>query len=179
MKQLLYIPAILVLIGLAACKDNNPKPEDPQELITTLKITFTDSANTGNIVSATFSDPDGPGGSNPVTFDTIKLQPNKTYFASILLLDESKTPVDTISNEVEEEKDEHLFVFSNTANINITIKDFDNNNLPVGLASRWKTAAPITGASTIRLKHQPGIKNGDPSLGETDVEVVFPTAIEP
>lgn len=179
MKHLRYIPAILILIGFAACKDNDPKSEDPQELITSMKITFTDSANTANVVSATFADPDGPGGNNPVTFDSIKLQPNKTYFASILLLDESKTPSDTISNEVEEEKNEHLFVFSNTANININITDFDDNNLPVGLSSRWKTAAPVTGTTTIRLKHQPGIKNGDPLLGETDVEVVFPTTIEP
>jgi hypothetical protein len=29
----------------------------------------------------------------------------------------------------------------------------------------------------VTLKHQPGIKNGDPNLGETDVEVVYPVII--
>lgn len=181
MKPTIFTTTALVAIitlGLTACKDNNPKPEDPNELITTVILTFTDSADVSNITTATFADPDGPGGSNPILFDTIKLSPNKTYYTTIVLLDQSKTPVDTISNEVEEEKDEHLFTFTTSANIAITITDFDNNSLPVGLASKWKTGAPITATTTIRLKHQPGIKNGDPALGETDVEVTFPTWIE-
>ncbi len=168
----------LLALGFAACKDDNPAPENPEELITSLILNFVDSANASNTTAARFEDPDGPGGSSPTTFDTIVLQPNKTYFASIILLDESKTPVDTISNEVAEEKDDHLFTFSSTAGISILITDLDNNNLPVGLSTKWKTGTAATGNTIIRLKHQPGIKTGDVNLGETDVEVDFFTVVQ-
>jgi len=170
--------AVVFILGFAACKDDNPAPENPEELITTIKLLFTDSANTANTATAVFADPDGAGGNNPTTFDTIKLQPNKTYFASIILLDESKNPVDTISNEVAEEKDDHLFAFSSTAGISILITDLDNNNLPVGLSSKWKTGNAANGQTIVRLKHQPGIKTGDANLGETDIEVNFYTKVQ-
>lgn len=169
---------LITLTVFNACKKDDPKPENPEELITTVKLLFTDSANAGNTATATFADPDGAGGNNPTTFDTIRLQANKTYYTQILLLDESKSPVDTISNEVEEENDEHLFNFSSTAGITIAITDFDVNALPVGLSSKWKTGAAANGNTTVILKHQPGIKTGDPALGETDVEVVFPTRVQ-
>jgi hypothetical protein len=174
----LSILTAFIAFGFTACKDDNPKPENPEELITTVKLLFTDSADNSNTAIAVFADPDGPGGNSPVTTDTIKLQPNKTYYASIILLDESKNPVDTISNEVAEEKNDHLFVYTTTTTIGITVTDVDDNNLPVGLASKWKTQAPITGTTTVKLKHQPDIKTGDPALGETDVEVGFATWVE-
>jgi hypothetical protein len=176
-KFFLGFTALALVTGFSACKDDNPAPENPEELITTLKLTFTDSANTANTFTVTFADPDGPGGNAPTTYDSIALQTNKTYFVSAQLLNESVSPAEDITLEVEEEKDDHLFGYSSTANVNITTTDLDNNNLPLGIQTKWKTTTASVGNTTVVLKHQPGIKTGDISLGETDVEVVFYTAI--
>ena len=177
-KFFLGFTALALVTGFSACKDDNPAPENPEELITTLKLTFTDSANTANTFTVTFADPDGPGGNAPTTYDSIALQTNKTYLVSAQLLNESVSPAEDITLEVEEEKDDHLFGYSSTANVNITTTDLDNNNLPLGIQTKWKTTTASVGNTTVVLKHQPGIKTGDIALGETDVEVVFYTAIQ-
>ncbi len=177
-KLLLTFAAFALILGFSACKDDNPAPENPEELITTLKLTFTDSANTANTFIVTFADPDGPGGNAPTTYDSIALQTNKTYLVSVQLLNESVSPAEDITLEVEEEKDDHLFGYTTTTNAIITETDVDNNNLPVGIQTKWKTTTASVGNTTVVLKHQPGIKTGDIALGETDVEVVFYTAIQ-
>jgi hypothetical protein len=173
--------AIPTLFMLEACKED-PKPSlppsDETELITTVKLEFTDSASSA-VHYAVFSDPDGEGGNGPVRFDTIRLNKGSIYATRILLLDESKTPADTISNEVSKESDEHLFVFNpKNADINIQILDKDNNMLPVGLLSRWRTGKASQGVVNVMLKHQPGVKDGSPAPGETDVQVEFNCIIE-
>ena len=107
-------------------------------------------------------------------FDTIRLDSNCTYFATILLLNETASPVDTISNEVLEETDDHLFCFTPSgSSASVTVTDRDGNNLPIGLQSTWITTSAGSGTMNVTLHHQPGIKNGDCALGETDVEVLF------
>lgn len=165
-------------------KDLVPVPQPVQnepEIVTTIKLTLVDSSNASNIATATFRDPDGEGGSGPDIFDTLEIQPNKTYYASIILLNELASPVDTISNEVEEEKNDHQFFFQYSGiSVTLTYLDFDTNvpALPVGLSTKWKTGAIATGSSTVTLKHQPGIKDGNITTGETDVEVTFITKIQ-
>jgi hypothetical protein len=70
-------------------------------------------------------------------------------------------------------------VFKNiTANINVTITDKDGNNLPVGLESLWTTGAASSGAINVVLRHQPGVKDGTETPGDTDIDVVFPVNIQ-
>ena len=86
-----------------------------------------------------------------------------------------------MTEEVEAESDEHLGVWTTDTNyLKVTITDFDTNNppLPLGLNTLLEVKGPIVTTMRFTLKHQPGIKNGDPNLGETDVEVVFPVVIE-
>jgi hypothetical protein len=176
---------ILMTICWTGCKkDKDPVPLPPPvsndgEVITTLKLTFTDSANTSDIRYATFRDPDGDGGQGPDIFDTIRLAPNKTWYTGILLLNETVTPADTISNEVLEEANDHRFCFtpSGTSAV-VTITDLDGNNLPIGLQSKWRTAGIGLGAMQIELRHQPGIKDGTCTPGSTDVDVTFQTKIQ-
>jgi len=183
--HLLLITFLTVVTIQTGCKkdDDDPKnplpdPNDP-ELITTVELLFQDSAGISPDFVAKFKDPDGDGGNTPVQFDTINLQVNKTYFVSILLLDESGTPVDTISNEVLEEAVDHMFFFNHTGtDIVTTYEDSDSNGLPVGLQTKWKTGAVSSGVSRVTLKHQPGIKNGTITPGETDVEVDFVSRIQ-
>jgi hypothetical protein len=62
--------------------------------------------------------------------------------------------------------------------IQIMIDDQDANGLSLGLQSTWKGIKSTTSMMKIALKHQPGIKNGQCDLGETDVEVEFPIVIK-
>jgi hypothetical protein len=185
MKRVLMILSVLS-VALVACKKEKKKevetPTNPneQELITTFKIVFTDANGVLPNVEAQFVDIDGPGGNNPSVFDTIRLVANTTYNASITLLNESAIPTQNITQEVEEEGVDHLFCFDLTSGLNavITRTDLDANNLPIGITSQWVIGASSTGTSTIRLRHQPGVKNGQCDPGETDIELNFHTVIQ-
>ena len=178
-SELLF--ALLIISTLiTACGEENPPPVNEEELITTLTLTFTDSANTANVITATFRDTDGDGGTAPTQFDTIRLEAGKTYFTEITLLDESKTPAENISEEVLEEANDHHFFFHATgANLTVTYEDLDTNSppLPVGLSTKWVTGSASNGTTQVILKHQPEVKNGTETPGETDVDVTFVTEI--
>ncbi|MDI1234218.1 MAG: hypothetical protein PSX81_08050 [bacterium] len=182
-NQLKWTAIIAVIaLGITSCKENTPTPSNPPEneteLITTVRLVFTDTSNQ-TVRVASFSDIDGPGGNAPTIFDTIKLQPNKVYKTKIYLLDETKNPVDSISNQVLTEGADHLFVFTKTGvNLLFNMTDADKNNLPIGLSSLWTAGANSFGSVTVVLRHQPGVKDGTVNPGETDVEIVFPCKIE-
>lgn len=166
-------------LSYTSCKKitDPPDPND-EELITTLQINFTDSAGVQPNVTAIFRDTDGGGGNSPSQWDTIKLKANTTYFATILLLDETKTPADTISNEVFAEAVDHLFCFT-TNGINTTVlrTDLDANNLEIGLQSKWINGAAGSGTIQVTLRHQPDIKNGTCGPGASDIDVTFQCVI--
>ncbi len=175
---------IALAIAISGCKKDEdlvqvPAPDQNEaEVITTFTITLTDVGGVQPTVSATFKDLDGDGGDPPTVFDTIVLAPSTTYSAEILLLNESETPADTISNEVLAEDDEHLFCFTPSgANVNITRTDTDGT-YEVGLQSQWVTGTASDGTTNIVLKHQPGVKDGTCSPGETDIELDFVTKIQ-
>jgi hypothetical protein len=186
-KNLFIVATALALIitGCKKDKETVPDPEEPAnetEVMTTFLLTFADSANSSSIITATFRDPDGDGGKPAVQFDSIKLAANRTYFASVLILDETKSPTDTTSNEIEEEANDHLFFYTpQGVNETITILDKDTHTpapLPVGLQTKWKTGAASTGSTKIVLRHQPGVKDGTYAPGETDIEILFQTKIK-
>lgn len=206
MKTTIKTIAMVAAIALAvsACKKddkddikpNNPAPPaNESELITTMKIQLRDSTNHSDAGTFTFKDLDGTGG-NPAVFEgtnqsdsVITILSNHEYKATILLLDESKTPIDTISNEVLEEGADHLFFFNGSAptgtpysvylsGSGTTIKylDLDANNRGIGLQTLWTAPSGQMGKSalTIELKHQPETKDGSyTNNGETDIQVPF------
>lgn len=179
-----YLFGILFLtITLAACKKedpvpNPPAPENEEELITTFKITFTDPNGVNPTVTAMFRDIDGPGGNNPTVFDTIRLKPNASYHAAIQFLNESVSPAEDLTSEIQEEATDHLICF-NISGANATVVRTDSDGTyEIGLASTWSTGAISTGTSMITLRHQPGIKNGSCDVGESDIELTFVTEIE-
>lgn len=184
MKNISKLSVLLAILFAISCKkDKDLQPLPPPitnspELITSMKLIFTDSANTANTVSAYYNDPDGPGGNSAIQFDTIKIQPNKTYLVNLLLFDQTKSPVDTISKEIWKERDEHMFFFQHSnVSIQTIYLDADTKNLPVGLSTKWRSGSSGIGTSKITLKHQVDTKDGTISPGETDAEVLFKTKI--
>jgi hypothetical protein len=173
-NTLLLIAIALASISTSCKKDDGdvtspPPPSNEEEIITTMKLSFVDSSNTANIKYATFRDPDGDGGLAFDIFDSIKLEANKTWITTILLLNETSSPADTISNEVLDEGVDHLFCFT-PSGTSATVKktDVDNNGLAIGLKSKWYTGAAGNGSMQVELRHQPGIKTGSCSVGDTD-----------
>lgn len=194
MKSILkYISIVAVsIIMFSACKKNKvtdpsnpPAPQNEGEVITTVKLTLTDSANAGNVFTALFNDPDGDGGNAATQFDTIKIAKGKTYNVKLELLDRTKNPEDTISNEVEDEANDHqlFFHFAGTtvANIALTYLDQDSNSpaLPLGLQTKWRIPNSVAaGTAQIILKHQPGVKDGTETPGDTDVDLIFQVKLQ-
>jgi hypothetical protein len=181
-KSCLLLAGIAVL--LQACKKDDdlvplpPPVANESEIITTLKITFKDSLGVKPDVTAVFRDTDADGGNAPVQFDSIRLQAATTYLATIEILDETKSPVMNITTEVIKEANDHLFCFIPSVN-GLSIRSSDvYGSFKLGVTSTWTTASVSSGSVVVKLKHQPGVKNGSCDPGETDIEVNFGTRIQ-
>ncbi len=171
----------LILIGTAllytSCDPDEPEPGS-EETITSVTITLTDTL-TNQVITASFKDPDGDGGAAPTQEDTIRIDPNSAYRATLQFLNESTSPAEDITPEITSEAAEHLVCFSAGSSLTIAYDDLDANNLGIGLETLWSTGDAGDGNVRITLKHQPGgIKDGTCDPGETDVEVDFWTIIQ-
>ena len=180
-KPFMLALGVLSLV-MVSCKKDDVKPTDDHdhndsELITTLELKFSGKGVLGNDTTfvVTFNDPDGDGGNAATHFDTIHLLKNSSYNVELTLLDKSKTPADTISNEVLEEANDHLFFYSSnpTGLVNVMITDKDSNNKNLGLKSIWTTTNAGSGKVKVKLMHQPGVKDGTSETGDTDVDIDF------
>lgn len=175
-RKLTWMLLAGMMLSFVQCKDSGDEvePDDENELITSVTLKFTEQG-TSNVSTFSYKDADGDGGNAPTKFDTIALKPNTTYTLAIALLDESKSPVDDITKEVEEESDEHLFVYtpSPAALLTYTYGDKDKNNFPIGLTGKAVTGAAGDGKLKVQLRHQPGAKNGTPTPGSDDVNLDF------
>lgn len=172
-----YVWLMILGIGAMAGSCNKEDKVDPneEELITTLKVSLLPSGSTTPLVF-TFKDVDGPAGNPPAVFDSIIVDANKSYTATVQFLNESVSPAEDITAEVSAEGDDHQVYFTPAgAALSVSNLNADSKGLPLGLSSTWQAGAAGKGSMTITLKHKPGTKAaGDPvSKGETDVEVVF------
>ncbi|MFT3886224.1 MAG: type 1 periplasmic binding fold superfamily protein [Flavobacteriales bacterium] len=190
MKKTFRPVLILLLVASAAtgCKKDKeapstPAPEHENEVITTVRLTFEDQG-TGPDKVWQFRDIDGDGGApGVITADT--LLPNATYHATLLVLNESVSPVDTTSNEVLELGTLHQFFFQvSGANVAFAYADTDANGKPIGLHTVATTAAASSGTVKVTLRHEPDKNGANVSAGDithaggsTDVEVTFPAVI--
>lgn len=186
-KNIVLITVALSTLFVTGCKkdDDDPKPSGnnnppvhEEELITSVILSFVDTAGVQPSVQYAFRDPDGDGGNAPTQHDTIRLVANTYYNATIQLLNESESPAEDITLEVQDEDDEHIFCYT-PANTNVTVVRTDSDGTyEVGITSRWGTGAAATGETTVTLKHQPGVKDGTCAPGDTDVEVTFVTIVQ-
>ena len=168
--------------------------EEEEEVINEIVLTFTPD-NGEEAISATWFDEDGEGVGSP-TIDEIELEEGVTYVMTIGLANTLGMEVEDVTEEIEEEADEHMFFFSftdgifsdpmgngNVDNRNdpLNYNDMDANGQPIGLSTIW-TAGEHTasdGEFTVVLKHQPGQKSAtsDAMTGGTDIDVTFPIVI--
>lgn len=177
-------PVLFLLLSsffvVTSCKKDEPNPVDDSENLTTLKLTFTDKDGKASIF--TYKDADGVGGNAP-TIDKITLKANATYTLAVEVLDESKNPAEDITTEIEEESDEHLFVYTPTPTslMTVTRTDKDSRNYEIGLTASAVVGAAGTGKLQVVLYHQPP-QNGTPikdgtAKGSTDFSAEFEVTV--
>ncbi|MDI9865384.1 hypothetical protein QM480_13670 [Flectobacillus sp. DC10W] len=179
-KPLTILALAIAVITVSSCKKDAPDPVQDSENLTTLKLNFTSGGVTKTFA---FKDLDGIGGNAPVV-DNISLDANKTYSVTVQVLDESKSPAEDITSEIETESFEHLFVYTPTPSnlLTITRTDKDNRNLEVGLKASAVTTNAGTGTLRVVLYHQPP-QNGVPikdgtAKGSTDFDAQFNVTIK-
>ncbi|WP_064196269.1 MULTISPECIES: hypothetical protein [Emticicia] len=177
-KQQNLLLSLLISIGLfiSSCKKDSIETQEENELITTVKLNFTSGGVTQTFK---FNDPDGDGGAAP-TIDNISLKANTTYTLTIQVLDESKSTINDITNEVSAESDEHLFVYTPTPSNLLTYVygDKDTNGFVIGLTGTAKTTTAGNGQLKVQLRHQPPVngkkvKDGTPTPGSDDMNINF------
>lgn len=172
---------LLAVTIVTSCDDDDPEPVNEEELITTVNVTFTNQADQ-SVVTATFRDLDGDGGNAPVITNPT-LDANANYSVTVEFLDESDAnDVEDITEEVEEEGDEHqvFFVVGSGLNFTYTYGDTDGAGNPLGLIGTGATGAAGSGNLNIVLRHEPTKPNTGLSDagGETDIDVTFNVTIQ-
>lgn len=181
--------SLLMVAGITSCRrDDADEPPPPaaneEEVITTVKLHF-HSLGGSEHKHFVFSDLDGDGGNAPV-IDTDTLSSDTTYLAEIELLNQSVSPEDDITAEVEAEGTDHQFFFQvSGANVSVSYADSDINGYPIGLETSWTIGGASAGSVIVTLRHLPekaaaGVSTGDITNagGETDAEVAFPLVID-
>lgn len=172
------LTVILCALFVFSSCDDDDGISNPQELITTVTMSF--SASGSGDVEFSVSDPDGDGGNSPQA-DTIKLQPATTYEFSIKFLDEQDpAQIQDLTPEIKNENTDHLICFESSGALSVPIAtDTDANGKPLGLTGTVTTSNSGTGSLKVSLKHMAD-KNGSLpcSTGDTDVEVTFPVKVQ-
>jgi hypothetical protein len=182
--QSVMFVALLGLFG-TACSNDDPEPENEQEEINSMVVTFT-PAGGGAPVVFSFLDADGPGGMAP-TITAPALRANTTYTASVVVAEVEPGKTEDKTPEIRSEDDEHqfFFIFNPAGLATHTYQDTDRNNRPLGLANRVVTAAANTGTLRVVLRHDlnkafAGLNSANylQAGGETDIEVTFNVTVQ-
>lgn len=175
--KFLLMGLLSVVIISCSKDDDSPEPINEEEVITTMTVVL----NPGNITLKS-QDLDGDGPNPPSVTVSGNLSANTTYTGSVTFLNELESPAEDITEEVEEEDDEHqvIFVSSGVAlSVSDLNKDGDGNDL--GTQFSLSTAAAGSGTLRIVLRHEP-TKPNDGTLagagGETDIDVSFNVTVE-
>lgn len=188
----------MLFATVAACGDDGGTTNE-NEVITTVILNFAPAS--GSPIVATFNDADGDGGQAP-TVDPVNLTPG-TYTLTVQFQNRLETPPEEITEEVNEEHDVHLLLFTGSAVVgpatsNTTgplmqsYSDMDGNGLPVGLRNNIVASAG-TGQLTVTLRHmppeEPPVKSADTVMqvktggvdsigGSTDAKVNFAVTVQ-
>jgi hypothetical protein len=179
--RFIYISIVILLLTITACKKTPAVVSDGTETITTVELTFKDSANAAAVpLVYIWEDADGIGGNRPNQQDSIILDSAKTYFMDIRLIDKTQNPEIIISEEIKSLGADHEFFVGLASNFGIKIftSDVDANGLPIGFNQKWQMKGKKQKGQILNLvlKHKPGKKaaNNAVSIGATDLDIVFP-----
>ena len=178
---LLALP--LIIVSCSKNEDDTPEPVNEEEVITTMTITLTPKEGSGTITLQT-KDLDGDGPNAPVISVSGNLKNEVFYTGSVVFLNETESPAENITEEVEEESDEHQFFVTPGGGIadiiGIEYLNNDSSGNILGTQFELNTLGSGNGTLTFTLRHEPKKPNTGPSDagGETDIETSFNVTIE-
>lgn len=169
-------------LTLASCSDDDPEPVNEEEVITTMTITLVPQGG-GTAIQLQSRDLDGDGPEPPVITVSGSFSARTVYNGSIVLLNETETPPENITEEVEEEAEEHQFFYTLGATLSAETEylNVDGDGNPLGTEFRLFAGDESTGDLTFTLRHDLK-KPNDGTLadagGETDIAQTFPVVIQ-
>lgn len=184
--------ASVAIASFSACKknkSNDPSPTSPievgggdEENITRVVLILTKGEIKDTV---TYKDLKRDGAN--ITIDSLILDASTTYLVEVKVYDDTKTPADTVSGEIEEEANFHRFHYTFTSksgspSISTSILDQDTKTppQPVGLSFNLVSGTGLgRGIFRVSLRHfAEGLeKNNDPAGGEQDILVDFPVRV--
>ena len=178
--------AVLTLFVFTACEEDDAAPEEEheEEVITDVKLIFTNQYDANDVVVARAQDPDGPGVEELKVLDGILLGINKQYTLTFEIMNNLESPGEDIGEEILEEGDEHQIFFDYPAEAfcEFGYGDTDANGNPIGLITHWQNCGTQVSEKnfTVKLQHQPDIKTSTtgPNDGDTDFELTFVLTIQ-
>ena len=178
MKKLLFIYGLIGLTAISCSKDEVPEEINEEELITTVEVAL--SSAEGN-VTLVYRDLDADGPQAPNISVSGPIKSGVRYVGAITFLNESESPAEDITEEVEAESDEHqVFFVANGFSLNLEYLNNDGNGQPLGTAFAI-TPTQGSGTLTVMLRHlptKPNNGNPDTAGGETDVLVSFSVNVQ-
>lgn len=183
MKNLKLLATLFfaMTIFISCDDDDDIIPVNEEEVITTMTITLKPEGGGTDVVLQT-RDLDGDGPDSPVITVSGNFTSGITYMGSIVLLNETEDPAENITEEVEEEDDEHQFFYTigGALDATTTYENFDGDGNPLGTEFSLDAGDASTGALTFTLRHEPQKPNAGLSDagGETDISATFPVEIE-
>ena len=168
----LFIMAIFCLTLITSCNnDDDPEPVNEVELITNVTLTFTNTANSADVVVMKNIAPDGQewAFTNSIngTFTA-----GQSYSLDLNITNESdpNDVDDVLNDDVIPEGDEHFFKYNNTLGMSM-MRDASYlsgaNVSRLGVSTTWTTGAAGTGNIQIILVHEPDSADDSNQFGTT------------
>lgn len=185
MKRCFLLLGMATTLFVSCSDDDSPDPVNEEEVITTMTITLIPKEGMiDRPIVLQSRDLDGDGPNPPVVTVSGDLMANTTYDGSIVLLNETETPAEDITEEVEEESEEHQFFFTvgGSLSASTSYANFDGDGNPLGTEFFLEAGDASTGTLAFTLRHEPK-KPNDGTLsdagGETDIAQTFNLVILP
>jgi hypothetical protein len=179
-STLRVVPVLgLLALGVSACGDSTTGPGGEQELITRVTLTLVPTGG-GATLTAYIDDPDGLGPLPPsAQVGSLDMVAGGTYTGTILFENRLVTPPEDITEEVEEEAEEHgiIYTVGGTTGTTVTINDTDADGKFLGL-DYTVTAGATPGAGTLRVvlchyDDAPKPMTASSCAGDTDIDLTF------
>ena len=173
------LASTLIFASCSDDDDNAPDPVNEEEVITTLTVTLESGSDT---VVMQYQDLDGDGPDAATVTVSGSLNANTVYDGSIVLLNETESPAENVTEEIEEEDDEHQFFYTVGSGLDVATDyaNFDGDGNPLGTLFVLNVGSASSGGLTFTLRHEPnkpntGLENAG---GSTDIEVTFDVTVE-
>jgi hypothetical protein len=182
-RTMLVLGAFALIMN--GCKDEEdpatPPADDEHAPPTTLLVVLKEVGKTDSTKSLV-RDTTVVKGKSRVE-DTLRVVSGKSYTGYIVLYDESQTPVENATQEIVDDQDNHLFVFTalGGANGRLTISNLNKDTKGQDFGLTFSAAVSGTGGAKgnlqILLRHY----GGNPKSGstyDTDIDQTLPVSIQ-